>query len=428
MELSIVNKFAIIVVNKLEKLMKDESILMKKVTIDGNDFYFGHLLFSIDYIGKVKHTWFKSINEQLEFLKYVSLTVSAVTPNKQQKMACQSLWDMINKERKKDVRITKEILKVWPDGLGENIFNYYERKERKFVPKKTIKTPKSFLLNLCALLKFFKYKITDDEYVKIRENIYIALLENFKKTSEYGLVPVINQSTIGLVKCFYPYFPEIINLPYSEQCTAKNLFNVLIELWKISHKVEFLKELDINFNILKNSENVSVVSQFYETVIKIVREKPELESYIPKIAGFKKVDSNIDLREASIYFFTVDVEVLQKIMMQSSLAIHNKKLTPEICENNLKILMSYELESLEIIKPLRKIYISKDKREIEFVFNINYIDNIETFKSYWKRVIVEMLLSEDNDNRVLKVEILNEEYEMRKNLVRSTVKKKILKY
>lgn len=406
--------------------MKDESILMSKINIDGKDFYFGHLLFAMEYIGKIKHSHFKKIDEQLEFLRYVSLTLSAITPHKQQRNSCQNLWNYINKERKRDSRITKEILKEWPKELGDNIFHYYERKERKFVPKKNMKIPKGYLLSLCSLLKFFKYKMSEDEYLKIRADIYVSILERFKDNSEYGLGPVIKQKSIGLIKDFYPYYPEIINLPYSEQCPSKNLFKVLIDLWNISGDIKFLKSLDLNFEILKNSENASVVSHIYENIIKIIKEKPELEVYVPKIVGFKKIQANIYFEEINVYQLKIDVQVLQKIMLESNISIN--KITPEICESNLKILMSYELENLNLIRPLRKLYISKDKRAIEFIFTRNEIDNIELFTEYWKKVVSELILSESTNDQVYLLEVINEEYEMKKQVKKTSVKYKVHKY
>lgn len=406
--------------------MKDESILMKKIQVEGQTFYFGHLLFSVDHIDKINISKFKRVDEKIEAMKYICLTIHAMNFHKKQKEACQSLWDYINKERKKDSRITKEILKVWPDGLGDNIFSYYERKERKFIPKSSRQLSKKYLLTLCLNLKELKYKIDDAEYQEQRAIIYQAILNLLKTRSEYGFVPVLVHRSMDIIKTFYPYYPEVLQLPVSEQNT-KLAFITLLEIWELSKDVEILKTINRMFDLLKLKESKDVISNYYEKVLNIVREQPELEIYLPQIMRFKKLEAEIVWKkEDSLMSLAVEVDVLQKMAMDSQ----RDNLNAQYFLQDLMFLLSYELEDLEIVKPLRAIYLKKDKSEIEFCFTKSMIENVDLFNDTWKKVVEEVMQlkidSEENKRGV--VSIMNEDYLMRLNVKPTTEKTKIIKY
>jgi hypothetical protein len=397
---------------------------MRNINIDGKSNYFGHLLFAMDYVGKLNSSLFKKVDEQIEAMMYICLTLSAMSLHKKQKESCQKLWDYINKERKKDIRITKEILKDWPEGIGESIFAYYERKERKFQAKsiKSSFSPK-YLAKLSSELKNLKYKMTDSDYMFCKEVIYQSVCNLFKVTSEFGLVPVLKLENIGYLKTFYPYFPEIATLPVAESQAASKVLKVWITLWEITKDEKILKEIDVAFDRMRVTES-GEYNTHLDNLLKILKQKKEYENYLPKFKKFSEISSKIELRDVPVIHWSLSMDVLQKLALKNSF----KNLKPQSLYGNLFYLLGFDMSDLEICAPLKSIYLDSNKTNINFVFDKEYVKNIAVFKDVWIDIIQKSIIENDDSIKKEMVDFLNNEYIMRLSMKPALLKEKIIKY
>lgn len=404
--------------------MEYQSILMKELKINNAKYYFGQFLFAVNYIGQIDISLFKKVDEQIEAMNYICLTIGAITVNKKQKESCQNLWIYINKERKKDTRITKEILKVWPSSLGDNIFEYYERKERKFVAKELNKgLPIKYLEKLSIQLKNLKYKMKDEDYNNCRDILLQSILLLLKVTSEYGFIPVILNKSIPIVEKFYPYYSEIGSVNVSEMESPFKLFETKFALWEITKNLKFLKEVDIAFEQVRTTEG-GEIRVYLDKLRALIQKNKEYEQLLPNLKRYFEVSMTVVFIEDNVINWSVEVEVLQKIGLREKL----KELTPVAILNKLKFLTDIEMNKLDLCKPLRNMYLDTNNINLCLVFEKALIEDMEVFADVWAKIIESSINDENEDEKKKNIDRLNESYNLKVKITSSKKKDLIIKY
>lgn len=401
--------------------MSKESILLKKVNLSGQEMSFGEILFSSKYFQNIDLKMFDSYDEKIIALRFILCNMVCVVTNKKRIENIEKLWEMIDFERRRDHRINKELLKRFDD---DNFYYYHERKAKKITIRNYLSNFQSKFLELLSDgLQELRYKVTEDEYLGLREKLVLCIKLLFKTTSEYGLIPVIRNKNLHHFQKFYKSFPELADLNISQMDSSDVYFNMMWKIWTITKDTKILADLDIAFERMKNSKGLvkgNIVEDNLESILK--------DGYVgrlPYFERFKNTKNYLQFTENNVFEWSLDINTLKKWSVgegESSLS-HNK-ITAAITW-----IENCDLFSLELFKPLKNIYIDYSKTNICFIFNKNLIKNDIMFESYWLRII-ELIFSDDVlDNRELKIETIDKEFLLEleipeaKNLNKSIIRK-----
>lgn len=383
--------------------MKNNSILMKQIRLSSKDGLFGNVLFNTTTMYKVDTRLFNSINEKIESIKFIILSMLSILTHKKQNEDLAILWQHINKERKKDKRINKEILK---NNHKNHFYDYHERKNIKLTLKDSrVNFPVKYLFLISQQLVDLKYYMEDTDYSLYRDKLLMCVSMLFRTNSEFGYAPVIKYVNVFYLEKFYSLYPELLQLNISQSDSCELYFSLMLRIWNLTNNEKYLKDLDIAFDRMKSS-NSKGYSIDVENKMNLIISNAKYKDKLPHFEKFQKTKNYIYFKEFNVTQWNLDISVLQKWTIGKT----GISLSPSKLLNSLEWLMSFDVNSLELCQPLKKIYLDESKTNICFVFHKDEISDLVKFENYWINILSGILVESENIQKKLILESINKHY------------------
>lgn len=397
-----------------------ESFLLKSIIISNQSLSFGEVLLSKKLFQKLDIEKLQNFDEKIIALRFMLLNMVSVVNNKNRMENIDKFWLLIDKERKRDSRVTKTILK----NLGVDSFYYYnERKAKKLTIRESIVSFElKFLEGINRVLQSIRYKIDEHDYLLQREMLLVCMRLLFKTKSEYGYQSVLKSNNVGIFAKLYKDFPELEKLKVSSCENPEKTFKMMVTIWDITKNPDFLSDLDIAFERLKNNKGLQKGNIVEDKLAEI--SKQGFASKLPYYERFKKTKNYLEFVEHDVYEWSLDINTLKKW----SVGDDNVSLPYFRIKESIDWVESCGLFFLELLKPLKKIYIDSSKINVYFIFNKPLIKNDELFEKYWLRLIEFIFLEPNKDENQFKIELLNKEYLLDMEIPKSSIKSKLTKF
>lgn len=383
--------------------MTYKSILMKEIKVLENKVLFGEALFSIKLMPNLEMRMFETFDEKVLALKIIILNMSAILTHKRQNESIDTLWNYINTERRKDNRINKSILKKI---TSDSFYYFHERKAKKLTVREVRSNYSAkYLDSIGKSLNELRYKMDDNDYNFCKERLLLAIKSLFKTNSEFGHIPVIKHNNILLLEKFYTSYPELMSLNISQSDSSDQYFSMMLRIWNLTKNREYLKDLDIAFERLKSS-NKKGYQIDVERELEAIVKSPEYKNELPHFEKFQKTKNYLQFIERDVIQWDIEISVLQKW----AIGLKNVSLSSHKFLNDILWLTSWEVNDLEICKPLNNVYMDVSQSYICFIFNKKIIKNEDIFEKYWLSLLENIIFESDKDKRILVVETINKEY------------------
>lgn len=412
----------IIIILKYSKgeFMAYESILMKELKVLNSKVIFGEALFSSHYFQHLDTRLFETFDDKVVAIKVIVLSLCSLLLHKRQQDCIEMFWKYLDSERKKDHRINKGCLKKT---VKNSFYLYHERKSKKLT---VIESRSNYSLKYLELLtkqlSELKYKMTQEDYIFCRDSLFLCVKMIFRTVSEFGYGPVIKHNNITALERFYTYYPELISINISQSDSCEEYFELILRIWNLTKDEKYLKDLDVAFERLKSS-NGRGYGLDVERELDAIAKNPKYSIQLPHFEKFKQTKNYIQFKERNIIQWDIEISVLQKW----GLSLRDVSLSPAKLFAALEWLKSFEINDLELLKPLNNIYMDLSKTHICFIFNKDLIDNDESFEKYWLKIVDEIIFEQDEENKILIVETINKEYLLDLEIPSAQGKKDILR-